>query len=311
MTKIDEGMRRNLLTLAGRVKEFWVDGVLKNSLFQAALIDLGMESVDSAVTSPWTTGVTVFDEPRNTTEQLPVGKTITDVFADSAASLLVLGEPGSGKTTTVLRLVSDLIENAQREGVARCPVVFNLSSWSKAGQSIQVWLLGELRDKYSVPTKIGRACLQAGGLLPILDGLDEVSTERRPACVEAINAFAENAWSSGAVVCCRLKEYLALPVRLRLNSAIQLHSLTRDQVLSYVGAGGARLEALAHVLARDSEFLDEAASPLMLNLMIRAYSDVPLEQISAEGTATAGERRKRLMDAYVARMFRRVAGAQQ
>jgi hypothetical protein len=82
-------------------------------------------------------------------------------------------------------------------------------------------------------------------------------------------------------------------------------------VLSYVGAGGARLEALAHVLARDSEFLDEAASPLMLNLMIRAYSDVPLEQISAEGTATAGERRKRLMDAYVARMFRRVAGAQQ
>ncbi len=51
----------------------------------------------------------------------------------------------------------------------------------------------------------------------------------------------------------------------------------------------------------------EARSPLMLSLMMLVYQDVPLEVITREGFVGTDVRRKQLMDAYVARMFRRAA----
>ena len=43
----------------------------------------------------------------------------------------------------------------------------------------------------------------------------------------------------------------------------------------------------------------------MLSLMIRAYRDVPVEDLASESHETTASRRKHIMDAYVARMFRR------
>ena len=51
----------------------------------------------------------------------------------------------------------------------------------------------------------------------------------------------------------------------------------------------------------------EARSPLMLSLMSRAYQDIPVDQLLGEGADSVASRRKQLMDAYVARMFRRAA----
>jgi hypothetical protein len=109
------------------------------------------------------------------------------------------------------------------------------------------------------------------------------------------------------VVCCRLKEYIELPNRLELNVAIRLSDLSREQVLDYVTAAGTRLAGLHTILQRDSDFLIQARSPLMLSLMVRTYQDVPVETLATEVAATSDARRKALMDAYVARMFKRAA----
>jgi hypothetical protein len=45
----------------------------------------------------------------------------------------------------------------------------------------------------------------------------------------------------------------------------------------------------------------------MLTLMSRAYQDLPVDHLLHEGVVTAAARRKQLMDAYVAHMFRRAA----
>ena len=75
------------------------------------------------------------DKPDRT---LPPDQKIVDVFDEVKGALLILGEPGSGKTTTLLELARDLIARAEKDSTLPVPVVFNLSSWvEKCGQTIR------------------------------------------------------------------------------------------------------------------------------------------------------------------------------
>lgn len=296
--------RRGLLILLRKVKQFWVQGVLEQSLHRAALIDLGMELVHGAVDNPWGS---LLDRPGAASQPLPPGQTMRDVFDDQGGSLLILGEPGSGKTTTLLSLARDLLSRAEQEPSLPIPVVFNLSSWRDPAQTMFAWLVDELSAKYQIPKAVSCGWLKENRLLPLLDGLDEVSADRRTACVEAINRLAQEAVLGGLVVCCRLKEYIALPVRLMLNAAVRLEPLTEAQVGAAVAEAGPRLAALRAILRQDSALRLEARSPLMLSLMMLAYQDLPVEDIAREGFVATEARRKQLMDAYVVRKFRRAA----
>jgi hypothetical protein len=51
----DGEQRSQLLILLDRVNETWVEGVLRNSLFNEALISLGKHPIGEAVEPPWTT----------------------------------------------------------------------------------------------------------------------------------------------------------------------------------------------------------------------------------------------------------------
>ncbi|NJO50709.1 MAG: NACHT domain-containing protein [Leptolyngbyaceae cyanobacterium RM2_2_4] len=106
-------------------------------------------------------------------------------------TLLILGEPGAGKTTTLLELTRDLVKRAEQGVDHRIPIVFNLSSWTTK-QSIAEWLVDELSSKYQVPKQIGRQWVSNQELLLLLDGLDEVKLERRNECVVALNNFHQN-----------------------------------------------------------------------------------------------------------------------
>ncbi len=294
---------RGLGILRNRVREFWIDGVLERSIHRDARLELGMEMREDAVES-------LLETPGAGSEPLPPGQTLGQVLEEVGGSVLVLGEPGSGKTTTLLELAGELLDDSEGDpGGQAVPVVFNLSTWDGAGGSLSEWLAGELSAKYLIPKKVGRTWLGGRRILPLLDGLDEVGPERRRAdCVKAINGFAAEALT-GIVVCCRTREYLKLKVRLALNGAIRLQPLARDQVLAFVARAGeqlAALRALLERLERDSGMLIEARSPLMLSLMVQAYRGLPPEEVLAgEHPEGVAQRRKWLMDAYVAAMFRR------
>lgn len=293
--------RKGLKLLAERVRQIWVEGVLTRSLDRAARIELGKELMPGAVDSPWEA---TLDTSDGRSEPVPPGRTCRDVFEEIGGSLLILGEPGAGKTITLLELARDLLVAAGDDEGRPIPVVFNLSSWSATKAPIPEWLAEELSVKYMIPKKIGRAWLEEGRFMPLLDGLDEVKAEARTACAVAINTFSQGARPTGVVVCCRLKEYLEIPTRLSLNGALRLQQLNREQVFAYIRAGGERLSALKLLLERDSGLLLEARTPLMLSLMARAYGDLPADTLEVEGAETLEERRRKLMEAYVMRMFR-------
>ena len=295
--------RHDLTILLNKVKTFWIEGVLEKSVHNIALIDLGKETQAEAVAHAWEQVLELPDQSRQT---LPPDKKISQIFDEMNRALLILGLPGSGKTITLLQLARDLIAQAEQdESFAQpVPVVFNLSTWRK-GQPLIEWLVAELSAKYQIPKRIGRPWLENNRLLPLLDGLDEVREEERVACVEAINRFETDYGLSGLAVCSRVDEYTSLPVRLTLNGAIRLQPLTLEQVYDYLDAAGSRLEALRVALEADDSLQTLAQTPLTLGIMILAYQNIPLDDLTGQVNKRLEIRRRHLLDTYIERMFRR------
>jgi predicted NACHT family NTPase len=161
--------------LRRRVMQYWVEGVLKHSLYNEVLISLGKQPMDSAIDAPWTYTVEESDTMNSLT---PDGRDVSEIY-DATRLLLILGEPGSGKTTTLLQLARTLLDRAQIDIKERVPIVLRLSSW-KRGQPLAEWISNELSEKCRVPTRISRLWLKRDYLLPLLDGLDEVDTSIPP-----------------------------------------------------------------------------------------------------------------------------------
>ena len=245
---------------------------------------------------------------------LPPNKKIIDIFDQMNRAILILGEPGSGKTITLLELARDLIRRfeSNEEFTEPIPVVFTLSSWT-TGQRLIDWLVAELSVKYQIPKRIGRRWLEKNRLAPLLDGLDEVKPASRAACVEAINQFGKEFGLAGLAVCTRAKEYRDLSVRLKLNGAIRLQPLTLGQIDNYLITAGAKLEHLHLTLQKDRQLCTLAQSPLMLSIMSLAYQDS--RYLDSKESAfsqdfdrtfdTIETRRRVLFDTYIEQMLNR------
>jgi hypothetical protein len=292
--------RSGLEILRRKVRRFWIEGALAHSLERSLRLDVPSESQAGMVENPWRSVL----ETSAGSEPIPAERSFGEIFEEVGGSLLVLGEPGSGKTVALLELARDLLTTAECDVERPVPVVFPLSSWAVQQRPLSEWLVDELAVKYFIPKRIGRSWVDESLILPLLDGLDEVREEARAACVRAINRFVEQALLTGVVACCRLKEYLQLPVRLSLHGAIRLLPLGEEQVWAYVRAAGAELAALGHLLETDSGMMLEARSPLMLNLMAQVYRDLPVTELAAAGLTSLAARRRALMALYVERMYR-------
>ncbi|MBK8050230.1 MAG: hypothetical protein IPK16_25880 [Anaerolineales bacterium] len=118
--------QRIRIAIAERVQQRWVDDVLHKSLHGAVLIDLGMQRQPHEVAYPWDMRIQIGDQPD---QMLPPNTHISMVFDAARQSLLILGEPGSGKSTIMLELTASLLERTNAPGsIAPVPVVFTLST---------------------------------------------------------------------------------------------------------------------------------------------------------------------------------------
>jgi hypothetical protein len=284
-----------------KVHNFWVKGVLETSLHNQVLIDLGLEEKPDAVTHPWNMVLQLSSEE---SKPLPQGTKLIDIYDEvgEGRTLLILGEPGSGKTTTLLELARDLIQRAEQDFNLAIPVVFNLSSWTVKQEKIEDWLVEELNSKYQFPKKLGESFIKEEKLLLLLDGLDEVKAEYREQCLDALNEF-HNENTSEIVVCCRIKDYEALSNRLNFQSAVYLMSLTLEKIVNYLDSVGSNLRGLRTLIENDETLKELAKSPLMLYIITLAYQGVSVEDLPK--TDVLEEHRQQLFDAYIEKMLNR------
>jgi energy-coupling factor transporter ATP-binding protein EcfA2 len=295
--------RRNRQLLLDKVEQFWVKGVLEKSLYKLARVELGLENAPGAVVNPWEK---IIQQPDQPDQMMPLRKPIVEVFNDLHGSMLILGAPGSGKTTLLLELAQALIERANQEEQHPIPVVFNLSSWASNQQPLKEWLVRELNLRYEVPQKVGRAWVDADFVLPLLDGLDEMAAEYREGCIQAINVYRQQEAMVPLVVCTRVDEYEAVMHKLRLQGAVRVQPLGKEQVEDYLQQLGKPMAGVRALLRDDSSLLELLDTPLMLAVVALTYRDKTPQALRTVTTIEA--RRQNLWMAYIEHMFERRGG---
>lgn len=289
--------RRDMLQL---VENLWIRDALEQSLHRAVVLELGLEQHREAVERPFNLALRAHPQPDR---PLPEGTRIIQVFDEANGTLLILGAPGAGKTTTLLELTRDLLARARMDAGQRIPVVLPLASWAQKQKPLAEWLVDELVLEYKVGLRLARAWVEEDALLLLLDGLDEVKPEAREACVEAINAFRLKQGLTPIVVCSRSADYQVLTTRLQLNAAVQIQPLTPAQAEAYLLSAGDELRGAREAFARDAALRELASTPLMLSILALAYRGVPAEDIAAYDNLEL--LRRHLFDTYVQNMLER------
>jgi predicted NACHT family NTPase len=135
------------LDLLEQVRRSWVQTELRGSLQEQARIELGLAERPAAVDTPLRGLLRRPDEPD---QPLEPGKPISEVYRELGKQLLILGEPGAGKTSLLLELTQQLLEEAEATPEQPMPVVFHLSSWAVERRALGSWLVEEQYKRYGV-----------------------------------------------------------------------------------------------------------------------------------------------------------------
>jgi hypothetical protein len=220
-------------------------------------------------------------DPRLIEPEAPSDKVADDIVAAFEASkkrLLIVGEPGSGKTIAAYSLI-EYLDNT--EGDRRIPLLVNLSAW-EAQENFEVFLVDYLCSSvgYEVHERaVASAFIGSGRYSLILDGLDEIPLSLRQHFSERLDEYVRGlAGEVSVVVTCRTQEYKELlaahSTGLGLVQAVEILPLSSEQLDS-------ALAALAKCDDKDWEqFLsqrhltaytqarDVLSNPLFLNLAV-------------------------------------------
>ena len=305
-----------------------VEARLAGQLHHAVRLNLQKELQPKQV-RPWSMEVKVAIEQPN--QLLSPDTTIDQVFDRCLGRLLILGEPGAGKTTTLLDLAMESIARAEADSQARIPVIVDLSDWqphppqvnsvwskiplifpwdtrknappdTRPMWSIADWFVVKVQEKYGFPLKQIEQWVADRRLIPLLDGLDEVRPDYQQDCVRSISQWLKSDLRPREIaVCCRREQYEAYAEKLELEAggAVYLQDLTSEQIQIFLSE--ANRSELWESLAADDNLLELIRRPLLLSMAIIAYQEI--DRIHWQGATSAGDRINLLLDAYVRKML--------
>lgn len=153
-----------------------------------------------------------------------------DVVEDARTLILekrravLLGDPGSGKTTTLMQLAIDMAEAARTDENAPLPVLVSLPGYDGAAGTFAEFVGGHLKNlETSYPH-----LLSEGRLVLLLDALNEMPRGAGRSLVDDVRGFLDHAlaWT----VSCRVRDYTDELSRLADVAKIRLKPLDPPRI---------------------------------------------------------------------------------
>ena len=229
-----------------------------------------------------------FLEEGNATSSIAESKIEVEDLIKHTLRLILLGDPGGGKSTLSLKMTFDLASNAPEANESAVPFLVVLreyaSEMSKRPLSLIEYLEQTCKVFFSIepPPNALEYLLLNGRAFVIFDGLDELlDTALRRQVVDAVTGFAHRYPTTSILVTSRRVGYSDAPLDPDMFAAFSLREFDSQQVAKYVknwfeldeSVQPGRRKDLCQSFLRDSEFVtDLRVNPLMLSLMCGIYA---------------------------------------
>ncbi len=231
-------------------------------------------------------------------EQKEVSTSLERIFDEHRGRLLVIGEPGAGKTSLLLQLADALLQRREN----RVPVILNLATWNETYKNFEHWLLETLPRAGSVSKAYAKTLVLEDRLLPLFDGLDEVKAEHRQACLDTIAQYGQVA-EHQYVICSRTREYAEIG-EAPVYAQIELQPLKAEQIRAEL-ENSAQPEAkfLLHAIEQDPLLAEVVRNPFYFNTTqlllasMKSYTSLGIQ------ASTVEELQEALVEKFVAQQL--------
>jgi len=238
--------------------------------------------------------------------------TFAEAFAHFNGRALLLGEPGAGKTITLMAATRDAAAARLSDPSAPLPIFGLLSVWDAAKQTPLAEWLGK-SDKLLTPEAVSRV-MGNGNALLLLDGLDEMGSERTEKRRDELtgqeieerydprkrflSTLKAQLGENRALVTCRITDYAAIGDQAALDGAVTLQKLTDAQLRDYLKD----LPKLLEAVETDDALREIARTPLLLSFFAFAFRDRG-DDLKALEDLREGALRDAIFNAYMDKRY--------